>query len=177
MKRCLVWTSVCVLCLVLGGCVDLAPEAVEPPAATAAPATATLASVPAASGSSLADVVSVEVTGDPGAYRFRVGVLSPDTGCDRYADWWEVIGQDGALIYRRVLLHSHVGEQPFERAGSPVPVEANAVVYVRAHLHPDGYGGAAFKGSAQGGFEPVELVADFAAGLAEVEPLPQGCAF
>ena len=58
-----------------------------------------------------------------------------------------------------------------------MPVEADTVVYVRAHMNPDGYGGAAFKGSAQAGFEPVNLPADFAAGLSDVEPLPQGCAF
>jgi hypothetical protein len=122
-------------------------------------------------------VVSVEVSGDPGAYRFRVGVQSPDTGCDQYANWWEVVTEEGELVYRRVLLHSHSGEQPFERSGSPVPVDANTVVYVRAHMHPTGYGGQAFRGSAQAGFEAVELVADFAADLSEKEPLPQGCAY
>ena len=106
--------------------------------------------------------------------RFRT-VISADTGCDQYADWWEVVSEEGELLYRRVLLHSHVGEQPFERAGSPVPVEADMVVYVRAHMNPGGYGGAAFKGSAQAGFEPVDLPADFAAGLAKELPLPQGC--
>ena len=75
-----------------------------------------------------ADVVSVRGTGEPGAFRFDVGVRSPDTGCDQYADWWEVIGQDGRLLYRRVLSHSHVGEQPFARSGEPVPVEAGAAV-------------------------------------------------
>jgi hypothetical protein len=182
MKSSLIWTLSCVLLSVLSGCVALSPAAVERPADRAVPVTPTLAPespklLPAEPATGLADVISVEVTGDPGAYRFRVGVLSPDTGCDQYADWWEVVSEEGDLIYRRVLLHSHVDEQPFERAGSPVPVEAHTVVYVRAHLHPGGYGGAAFKGSAQAGFEPVELPAGFAAELAREEPLPQGCAF
>jgi hypothetical protein len=133
---------------------------------------------PPESATGLADVIGVEVSGDPGAFRFRVTVHSPDTGCDQYADWWEVVSEEGELIYRRVLLHSHVDEQPFERACSPVPVEADRVVYVRAHLHPGGYGGLAFVGSVQDGFEPVlDLPADFAADLAEELPLPQGCAY
>ena len=190
MARHLTRMLVCVLLLAVSGCAALATDAVATatralPAtatATAVPATPTRASAsptvpPAEPSGSLADVVSVEVTGDSGAYRFHVGVRSPDTGCDRYADWWEVIGEDGALIYRRVLLHSHVGEQPFERSGGPVPIEADAVVYVRAHMHPGGYGGAAFRGSVRAGFELAELPAGFVAGLAEEEPLPEGCAF
>ena len=182
MKRMSIWTLSSVLVLVLGGCITPAPEVVESSTSTAVPATPASEPVsakplPAEPASGLADVVSVEVTGDPGAYRFRVAVLSPDTGCDQYADWWEVVGEEGELLYRRVLLHSHVDEQPFERAGSPVPIEADRVVYVRAHLHPGGYGGQALKGSAQGGFAPVDLTGDFGAELADEKPLPQGCAF
>jgi hypothetical protein len=40
-----------------------------------------------------------------------------------------------------------------------------------------GYGGAALRGTALGGFEPMTLAPDFAAGLAGVAPLPEGCAF
>jgi hypothetical protein len=188
MNRHPIWMVSCLLFLALSGCVAGSPGAAEakatavPVTPTAVPATPKAApapptSPPAGSGSGLADVVSVEVSGDPSAYRFRVAVRSPDTGCEQYADWWEVVGEEGALIYRRVLLHSHAGEQPFERAGSPVPIEEDRVVYVRAHMHPGGYGGAALKGSVQAGFAPADLAADFAAGLAEKEPLPQGCAF
>jgi hypothetical protein len=58
----------------------------------------------AASGS--VDVVRIEVEGKPGAYFFTVTLSSPDTGCARYADWWEVVSEDGRLLYRRVLAHS-----------------------------------------------------------------------
>ena len=98
----------------------------------------------------LADVTAVSVTGNAGDYRFSVTVSSPDTGCDQYADWWEVLGESGDLLYRRVLLHSHVGEQPFSRSGGPVA--ADQVVWVRAHMNPQGYGGVAFKGTVQDGF-------------------------
>ena len=66
-------------------------------------------------GSVLANVMEVQATGAPNAYQFEVKVSSPDTGCDQYADWWEVLSEDGQLIHRRVLLHSHVGGQPFTR--------------------------------------------------------------
>jgi hypothetical protein len=68
-----------------------------------------------------ADVVDVSVSGDVGSYIFAVTIASPDSGCAQYADWWEVLGADGSLLYRRVLLHSHVTEQPFVRTGGPVP--------------------------------------------------------
>ena len=81
---------------------------------------------------SFANVLSVQVTGNPGAYQFAVEIASPDTGCEQYADWWEVVSQDGQLLYRRILLHSHVDEQPFTRSGGPVEVAADELVYVRA---------------------------------------------
>ena len=71
-----------------------------------------------------ADVIDVSTSGQPGAYSFSVTVSSPDTGCEQYADWWEVVTEDGQLLYRRVLLHSHVAEQPFTRSGGPVDVTA-----------------------------------------------------
>ena len=75
-----------------------------------------------------ADIISLDVSGDPGAYRFSVGVRSPDLGCEQFADWWEVIDEQGDLIYRRILLHSHAGEQPFVRSGGPVPIAPEDVV-------------------------------------------------
>ena len=126
---------------------------------------------------SQADVVSISLSGEPGTYNFSVTVSSPDEGCNQYADWWEVVSQDGELIYRRILLHSHVDEQPFTRSGGPVSIEADTIVLVRAHMHPGGYGGTALKGSLEQGFEQVELSADFAANLLQTPPLPQGCNF
>lgn len=124
-----------------------------------------------------AAVVDVSASGSPGAYMFSVTVSSPDTGCEQFADWWEVLDDEGQLLYRRVLLHSHVGEQPFVRSGGPVAVAADQIVWVRAHMNVGGYGGVAFRGSVSGGFAAADLAADFAAELAELEPLPQGCAF
>ena len=125
---------------------------------------------------SVAAVVAVEVRGEAGDYVFTVTVSSPDTGCDRYADWWEVIDLEGGLIYRRVLLHSHVTEQPFSRSGGPVAIAEDAVVWVRAHMNPGGYGGAAFQGSV-GGFAAGDLDPTFADAVSEQPPLPDGCDF
>lgn len=124
-----------------------------------------------------ADVVAVRTAGAAVGFQFHVTVASPDTGCRQYADWWEVVGEDGSLLYRRVLLHSHVGEQPFTRSGGPVDVAPDATVWVRAHMHPAGYGGRAMQGSVNGGFREAAPPPGFGAALEESPPLPEGCAF
>jgi len=124
-----------------------------------------------------ADVLTVEVTGQANAYQFNVRISSPDTGCDQYADWWEVLSEGGQLIYRRVLLHSHVNEQPFTRSGGPLAVGLDTVVIVRAHMNEGGYGGTALKGTISGGFKVIELESGFAADVEAIPPLPEGCAF
>ena len=140
------------------------PSAIPPTANTSPP-------------SGQAEILEVKVNGEAGAYNFSVTISSPDEGCSQYADWWEVISQEGELHYRRILLHSHVNEQPFSRSGGPVPIEADTIVLVRAHMFPGGYGSQAMKGSPEKGFEQVELSPDFAAGLEETPPLPAGCNF
>ena len=123
-----------------------------------------------------ADVVAVKARGQSGAYQFAVTLRSPDESCEQYANWWEVVREDGSLAYRRILRHSHPTEQPFTRPGGPVPVKRDEVVVIRGHLHPAGYGGVAFRGSVAGGFARWEDgPVDFAAGLDEKKPLPSGC--
>jgi hypothetical protein len=125
-----------------------------------------------------ADVLAVTATGGPDAWSVSVTVESPDTGCDRYADWWEILGVDGELLYRRILDHSHVDEQPFTRASEGnVALGGDLVVRVRAHLHPDGYGGQVLEGQLGGTFEPVDVDVDFGAALESAEPLPEECLF
>jgi hypothetical protein len=202
MKGLLLCLSVVVVLLAAGGCSVPSPQVEDPPRAAAeatptstpvpptrtptlAPPTPTLSPEPATAtlpaedvpAAVLADVISVEASGEPGAYRFAVGIRSPDTGCGQYADWWEVVGEEGDLLYRRVLLHSHVNEQPFVRSGGPIDMEADTVVWVRAHMNTGGYGGAAFRGSVGEGFREAVLDAAFAAGLEGEPPLPDGCAF
>lgn len=124
-----------------------------------------------------ASIVSVSSSGEAGNYTFSVGISSPDTGCAQYANWWEVITEDGTLIYRRILAHSHVNEQPFVRSGGTVSIAANQVVIVRAHMNTSGYSTTVYKGSVLNGFTEDTLAPDFANQLATQEPLPTSCAF
>ena len=124
-----------------------------------------------------ADVLAVQVSGEPGAYQFAVEIASPDTGCEQFADWWEVFNEDGQLLYRRILLHSHVDEQPFTRSGGPVNIAVDETVYVRAHMNTTGYGGVVMQGTVQEGFEPAEVEASFGSDLERVPPQPEDCAF
>lgn len=165
MRRCSL-NSVVVCVAVVLGCGG-GDETSSPP--TPAPITT--------QGGPSASVTAVEVTGSAGAYTFGATVRSDETGCDQYADWWEVVTPDGQLVYRRILNHSHPDEQPFLRTGGPVDVQPDEELVVRAHLHPTGFGAQAMRGTAGGGFAATELASDFAAELATAAPLPESCWF
>jgi hypothetical protein len=155
-------------------CGSSSPDPGDPGSATS---TATGTTTAGTGAEGRADVVSVTVAGDAQEYTLAVGILSYDLGCERYADWWEVVSPSGELLYRRILDHSHVDEQPFVRDGGPVTIDATDEVVIRAHLSPDGFVGDAFGGTVEGGFSLTVLEADFAADLEEVDPLPEGCLF
>ena len=124
-----------------------------------------------------AKVTAVNISGEEGAYTFNVELSSPDTGCDQYADWWEVIDADGNLVYRRVLSHSHVSEQPFIRSGGVVDIKSGMMIYVRGHMNTNGYGTIVYSGTVADGLIESTLADDFAIGLAVVDPQPPACAF
>lgn len=42
-----------------------------------------------------ANITEVTAQGDSGLYTFYVTVASDETGCDQYADWWEVLNANG----------------------------------------------------------------------------------
>lgn len=125
----------------------------------------------------MATILNVTTQGTPQNYTFSVEVSSPDTGCEQYANWWEIITEDGVLIYRRILGHSHVNEQPFLRSGGAVAISENQVVLIRAHLNTTGYGTSVFKGSVSKGFTKSVMPKNFATNLANQQPLPRNCAF
>ena len=81
------------------------------------------------------------------------------------------------MLTRRVLIHSHVEEQPFTRSVGGLMVQPDDTVIVRAHMSVGGYGGSAMRGTVAGGFSPAELPADFAAELETQRPLPTNCTF
>lgn len=135
-----------------------------------------------------AHVTAVFASGNPLAYTFAVSVESADVDCSQYADFWEVLGEDGSLVYRRVLEHSHTDENgtsdpdapgnTFTRSGGPIEIAADEVVIVRAHMSNAGYNGMAMRGSVSGGFSAApEIEADFAADVEDDEPQPQACLF
>ena len=98
---------------------------------------------PAASSAGEADVVGLKASsGKDGTWSFSVTVRHDDEGWDHYADRWEVLGPDERVLGTRVLMHPHVGEQPFTRSlgGIEVPNDVSKVL-VRARDSVHGYGG------------------------------------
>jgi hypothetical protein len=89
-----------------------------------------------------ADVIDVKVMRDGNTYAFVVTIKSDDTGWEKYADKWDVVGPDGAVLGTRVLAHPHEDEQPFTRSLEGVAVPAGVTeVLIRAHDKVEGYGG------------------------------------
>ncbi|OGL14146.1 MAG: hypothetical protein A3F92_00750 [Candidatus Rokubacteria bacterium RIFCSPLOWO2_12_FULL_71_22] len=93
-----------------------------------------------------ADVVAVQATRErDDVWTFSVTVRHDDRDPDHWADWWRVRTADGRELGRRVLLHSHVDEQPFTRdARIRVPRDVR-IVFVEAHDRVHGLGGAAVR--------------------------------
>ncbi len=90
-----------------------------------------------------AAVVDVAAMRDGNSWRFDVTVAHADEGWDHYADAWQVLGPEGAVLGTRELLHPHVAEQPFTRSlsGVAIPVGVGEV-RVRARDSVHGWGPA-----------------------------------
>lgn len=97
-----------------------------------------------------ADVTYVRAVQEAnGSWTFYVTVNHPDTGWEDYADGWDVVLPDGTVVkpdpnapFTRLLLHPHVGEQPFTRSQSGIIIPGGlSQVIVRAHDLVDGFGG------------------------------------
>ena len=100
-------------------------------------------SPPAISFAGEVDIVGVKAkTGQHGTWSFTVTVKHADEGWDHYANQWEVLSPAGVVLGTRILLHPHVGEQPFTRSlgGVEIP-EGVGKVIVRARDSVHGYGG------------------------------------
>jgi hypothetical protein len=123
-----------------------------------------------------ATIVSVTTSGSSNNYTFNVGILSPDISCLQYADWWEVLDANG-LVHRRILGHSHAGEQPFIRSSSPIQISPTQVVWIRAHMNIVGYGGEVFTGSVNQGFTSIPYENLWVASVEFEAPQVNSCAF
>ena len=99
---------------------------------------------PSVSSAGEADVVAVKASsGKNGTWSFSVTVRHDDEGWDHYADNWQIMAPDGTVLATRILVHPHVGEQPFTRSLSSVEVPAGVrTIAVRAHDSVHGNGGA-----------------------------------
>lgn len=104
---------------------------------------ASLFALPGLAWAGEADVIKVEVVeASAGKYDFHVTVRHDDAGWDHYANVWQVIGPDGAMLDERVLLHPHDNEQPFTRSlmGVAIPGDVETVT-VRAGDSVHEFGG------------------------------------
>ena len=99
-----------------------------------------IAAAPAHAG--LADVTGAYAECTGSVCRFVVTVRHADAGWSHYANAWEVLTPDGALIATRVLEHPHVAEQPFTRELRGVAIPPGVTrVRIRARDSVHGYGG------------------------------------
>ena len=99
-----------------------------------------------AAGAGEADVTTAEIaaTGE-NVYRINTTVRHADEGWDHYANKWEVLAPDGAVLGTRVLHHPHVDEQPFTRSLSGIEIpEGIDSVTIRAYDSVHEAGGAEF---------------------------------
>ncbi|MEE9320865.1 MAG: hypothetical protein V3U76_10500 [Granulosicoccus sp.] len=90
-----------------------------------------------------ADVTHVGITalGD-NSYRIDTTVLHADAGWDHYANRWDVLTEDGALLGSRVLAHPHENEQPFTRSTTLTIPDDVMEITIQAHDSVHELGGA-----------------------------------
>ena len=89
------------------------------------------------------DVMSVAVrAGQDSSFDFDATISSPYDTEQRYADSFQVTGDDGKVYGERVLLHDHADEQPFTRDlyGVKIPRTVHTVI-IQARDKKYGYGG------------------------------------
>jgi hypothetical protein len=90
-----------------------------------------------------ADVLDATVNCDRSrSCSFQVTVQHADSGWDHYANQWQLLSEDGAILGTRVLYHPHETEQPFTRSLSGVKIPAHVQsVTIRAGDLVHGFGG------------------------------------
>jgi len=73
-------------------------------------------------------------------WTISVSLAHPDSGWDHYANEWDVLGPDNAVLGVRALTHPHVEEQPFTRSlyVGEIPAGIDHVM-IRVKCTLDGY--------------------------------------
>lgn len=109
-------------------------------------------------------------------------IKSSDTGCENYCDWFELLDASGALIYRRILWHSHKNEQPFTRSGTfnRATISPNQTLYLRVHHNLTHYDSGYLVGTLATGFTPSQHQPPFSHYNKNIEtmtPQPTECWF
>ena len=62
-----------------------------------------------------------------------VTLKHPDTGWKHYADFWQLVDENGVMVAKRVLVHPHVDEQPFTRSMGDIEIRKNQkIIFVEA---------------------------------------------
>ena len=123
-----------------------------------------------------ANVIAVSLSGNPGSYFVSVMVDNPDIRCESFADWWEVVSDDGELLTRRVC-RTTTGRSNRLPLRWPINVQPSDILIIRAHMRRTGYGGEVMRGTVAGGFASAAIPLGFATNLETVSPLPTSCAF
>ncbi|MGF1512895.1 MAG: NACHT domain-containing protein [Elainellaceae cyanobacterium] len=129
-----------------------------------------------------------------GNYDLSVKIQSPDEDCDRHADWWEVLTEDGDLIDRYIIETPHEFERPFTTEKA-IALDPDQTIIVRAHFSDDidqarssnfagdysvdidKYPTQAMKGivGKPNSFKSIRLPARFAIAVEDEGPQPQDC--
>lgn len=90
-----------------------------------------------------ADVIAATATFQSGQmWTVEATVQHADTGWKHFANAFEVLGPDGAVLATRQLAHPHVHEQPFARSVTATIPEGVTEITVRAVDLVHGHGGA-----------------------------------
>ncbi|CEL99265.1 unnamed protein product [Vitrella brassicaformis CCMP3155] len=111
-----------------------------------------------------ADILDLGIkNGTSGGYVLKVRYTSTDKDCTQYMNWYELLDEEGRLLFKRHMTHPHTKFPIWRETLLPVDgVYDDTTVIVRGHMYPNGYSGKAIKGSIKDGFQPIDLPSDYA---------------
>lgn len=83
--------------------------------------------------------VTVDIINSDDNFRVNVTIAHADDGWEHYANRWDVLDENGALLGSRTLHHPHVNEQPFTRSLTlTIPPTVNTITIVASDsVHGD----------------------------------------